>query len=194
MATNIRCQTAIKNRIYANRKAEAPAIVGTELRSELRSVQKRIARLRKAALVLIKADKVMARHRVQLNSILGVADASAIRFVAELDVLPDGLTKGQWVASAGLDPVPYESGTSVKAKRRISKKGNKHLRTALNIPALVAAQHCPEVKAYYEKLQARGLCKMSALCAVMRKLLQAIWGMYRSNTLWNPKLFYQDAP
>ncbi len=187
-------KTAIKNRIYANRKAESPAIVGTELRAELRSVEARIARLRKAAVVLIKADQQMARHYKQLNSIKGVAMASAIRLVAELEVLPDDLDKGQWVAAGGLDPLPYESGTSVKGKRRISKKGNKHLRTALNIPALVAAQHCPEVKAYYEMLQARGLCKMSALCAVMRKLLQAIWGMYRSNTLWNPKLFYQDAP
>ncbi len=190
----VKLQTAIKNRIHANKKDEAPAIVGTELRAELRIVQARIIRLRKAALVLIKADKVMARHRVQLNSIVGVADASAIRFIAELGVLPEHLTKRQWVAAAGLDLVVKESGTSVKGKRRISKKGNKHLRTALNIPALVAAQHCPEVKASYEMLQARGLCKMSALCAVMRKLLQAIWGMYRSNTLWNPKLFCQAAP
>lgn len=189
----IKRQTAIKNRIYANRKAEAPAIVGTELRAELRSVEKRIARLRKAAVVLIKADQEMAWHYKQLNSITGIAMASAIRLVAELGVLPDGLKKGQWVAAGGLDLVVKESGTSLKGKRRISKKGNKHLRSALNIPALVATRYCPEVKAYYEKLQARGLCKMSALCAVMRKLLQAIWGMYNSGTLWNPKLFCQDT-
>lgn len=189
----VKRQTAIKNRIHANKKAEAPAIVGPELRAELRSVQARIIRLRKAALVLIKADNVMARHRVQLNSIVGVADASAIRFIAELGVLPKHLTKRQWVAAAGLDLVVRESGTSLKGKRRISKKGNKHLRSALNIPAVVAARYCPEVKAYYEKLQARGLVKVSALCAVMRKLLQAIWGMFRSDTLFNPKLFCQDT-
>jgi len=187
-------QTAIKNRIYANKKAEAPAIVGTELRADLRYVQAKIARLRKAALVLVKADQEMAWHYKQLNSITGVAMASGIRLVAELCVLPDGLAKGQWVATAGLDLVVKESGTSLKGKRRISKQGNKYLRRALNIPALVATRYCPEVKAYYEKLQARGCCKMSALCAVMRKLLQAIWGMFRSKTLWNPTLFCQVTP
>ena len=187
-------QTAIKNRIYANKKAEAPRIVGMELKAELRSVQARITRLRKAAVLTIKADQQMAWHYKQLDSITGVAMASAIRLVAELGVLPDGLTKGQWVAAGGLDLVVKESGTSLKGKRRISKKGNKYLRSALNIPALVATRYCPEVKAYYEKLQARGLCKMSALCAVMRKLLQAIWGMFRSNTLWNPTLFCQHTP
>lgn len=192
--TYVKHQTAIKNRIHANKKAESPAIVASELKADLRNVKAKIIRLRKAANVMIKTDREMTRCYRLLVSIKGVADASAIRLTAELGVLPDHLTKAQWVAAAGLDPTPFESGTSVKGRRRISKKGNKYLRTALNCPALVATQRCPEVTAFYEKLQARGCAKMAALCAVMRKLLQAIWGMFNSNTPWNPKLFCQNTP
>ncbi len=106
-------------------------------------------------------------------------------------MLPEGLTKRQWVAAAGLDPQPRESGKSIHPPRRISKRGNAHLRAALNIPALVATQHCPAVKAYYLKLQQRGTAKMAAICAVMRKLLQAIWGMFHYDQPFNPSLFCQ---
>ena len=73
----VKRQTAIKNRIYANKKAESPAIVASELKADLRNVKAKVIRLRKAANVMIKADKEMTRCYRLLISIKGVADASA---------------------------------------------------------------------------------------------------------------------
>ena len=81
----------------------------------------------------------------------GIALASALRLLAEVLVLSDELAPEQWVAQAGLDPRPRESGTSVHRPRFISKAGNKDLRAALYMPALVAIQHQPNVKAFYDK-------------------------------------------
>ena len=110
---------------------------------------------------------------------VGIAEASAMRLLGELLVLPDDLAAPQWVAHAGLDPRPYDSGTSVHRPRRIRKVGNRHLRAALYMPALVAIQHEPNVKAFYDKLLAAGKKPMQAVVAVMRKLLHAIWGMLK---------------
>jgi transposase len=96
----------------------------------------------------------------------------------------------RWVAYAGLDPREYSSGTSVQKKVRISKAGNKHLRRALYMPALVAVQHQPQVRAYYEHLQARGKTKMQALVATMRKLLHAIYGMFKHHRLFDGRKVY----
>jgi len=71
------------------------------------------------------------------------------------------------------------SGTSVHKKVRISKHGNAHLRRALYMPALVAIRHQPNLRAFYQHLRDRGKPKMVALIAVMRKLLHAIYGMFK---------------
>jgi transposase len=52
------------------------------------------------------------------------------------------------VGHAGLDPRPYDSGTSVHRPRRISKVGNRHSRAALYMAALVAIRRDPNVKAF----------------------------------------------
>ena len=75
-------------------------------------------------------------------------------------------------------------------KVRISKAGNKHLRRALYMPALVAVQHQPQVRAFYEHLLARGKTKMQALVATMRKLLHAIYGMFKHNQLFDGQKVY----
>ena len=55
----------------------------------------------------------------------------------------------QWVAFAGLDPRQYESGSCVAKKSRINKAGNKYIRQALYMPALVASSDEPHIKGYY---------------------------------------------
>ncbi|MEY3011467.1 MAG: hypothetical protein RIT45_202 [Pseudomonadota bacterium] len=60
---------------------------------------------------------------------------------------------------------------------------------ALFMPALVALQRSPQVKAYFERLVARGKPKMKAVVAVMRKLLHAIWGMIRYQSVWDGERF-----
>ena len=90
-----------------------------------------------------------------------------------------------------LDPRPGKSGSSVRSPRRISKQGNARIRAALYMPALVAKQHDPNVKAYYEKLLAAGKPKMQAIVAVMRKLLHALWGMLHHRQEWDGQKFYR---
>lgn len=62
---------------------------------------------------------------------------------------------------------------------------NRHLRRALSMPALVAVQHDLYLRAFYEHLLARGKLKMQALVAVMRKLLHAIFGMFKHHQVYD---------
>lgn len=59
---------------------------------------------------------------------------------------------------------------------------------------MVASQHEPRVKAYYQKLIARGKKPMQALVAVIRKLLHAIHGMFRHNADFDgARLFAENS-
>ena len=126
----------------------------------------------------------------RITSIKGIADAAGIQLLAELGTLPKDMTTRQWVAHAGLDPRHYQSGTSVHKPARISKTGNAHLRRALFLPAMVASRWEPNVKAFYEKLLAKGKTKMQALVAVMRKLLHAIHGMLEHDQDFDGEKFF----
>ncbi|HEX8312309.1 MAG TPA: transposase, partial [Chthoniobacteraceae bacterium] len=76
------------------------------------------------------------------------------------------------------------------APRHISRTGNRHLRLALFMPALVAIQRSPQIRAAYEALLARGKKKKVAIVAIMRRLLHAIWGMLHHHQDFNPQLFH----
>ncbi len=186
-----RRRTALKCQQHAAIKGLAPKALLRDLKQELGNQLQRLRQLRSEMKKLVNSDAEL-KHRFQLLlSVKGVGEVTGLRLLGELSMLPDGLGKRQWVNSAALCPKPHESGKSMHKPRRLNKRGNAHLRQALFMPALVATRFCPEVKLYYEKLQLRTPAKLAALCAVMRKLLQAIWGMFNSDTPFNPSLFCQ---
>ena len=139
----------------------------------------------------MKQHESLAEDLYLLDSVPGVAELSAMKLLAELGLLTKGLSPTQWVAQAGLDPRPQESGTSLRSPRRISKQGNANLREALFMPALAAIRTDPNVNAFYNALLARGKKKMQAIVAVMRKLLHAIWGILKHRQEWNGSKFYR---
>ncbi len=81
------------------------------------------------------------------------------------------------VAYAGLAPLPYESGTSVRGRTRIGHSGNKRLRTTLYLATLNAARFNPVIRDFYQRLRAAGKPTKVARCAAARKLLQIAWAV-----------------
>ena len=183
-----------KNRLHADDSVEAtPLAIRESIERHLEALNSEIDSLTASAIEIVSADAKLAPRFAHLVSVKGIAQASAVTWLAELSVLPDDLDPRQWVAHAGLDPRHSESGTSVKASVRISKVGNRHLRAALFLPAMVASQHEPRVRAYYEKLIARGKKPMQALVAVMRKLLHPIHGRFEHDADFDGTKFFAET-
>jgi transposase len=184
--------TREKNRRHAAGFAGASAdAIAHDIEVNIRHLERRIERMHESGLQLVRGVPALTAKLAHLVSAKGIGEASAMRILAEVLVLPDDLAAPQWVAHAGLDPRPYESGTSVHRPRRISKVGNRHLRAALYMPALVAIQHEPNVKAFYDKLVAGGKKPLQAVVAVMRKLLHAIWGMLKHDEDFDGNKFFR---
>lgn len=180
------------NRLHADDHRQALGRqISQDIQLHLRHLQRRIDHLEAQALQVVQNHPTLQQTFTRLTSVKGIATTSALQLMAELLVLPDDLQPEQWVAQAGLDPRPRESGTSVHKPRFISKAGNKYLRAALYMPALVATQYQPNVKAFYQKLVGAGKKKMQALVAVMRKLLRCLWGMLKHQEDFDGNKFYQ---
>jgi transposase len=172
-----------QNRAHAAAaSAGTPAVIHNDITVNVRHLERRIAEVERHAQALIAETPELQRASAHLVSVRGIAAASALQLLAELLVLPADMTARQWVAHSGLDVRQVTSGTSVHKTPRISKQGNAHVRRALYMPALVATQHEPHVRAFYDQLLARGKTTLQALVAVMRKLLHAIYGMLKTDT------------
>ena len=189
----IAARSAEKNRLHAAQRGGDPRCVRLSIERQIAQLGREIATLQQAALDLVRGDQLLAQCFAELLTTKGIATRSALALLGELSVLPAGMGKAQWVAMAGLDPKPQESGKSLCAPRHISRQGNVQLRRALYMPALVMAQRSGPGCAYYQDLLARGKRPLQALVALMRKLLLAIWGMFESHTPFDPARFYHRS-
>jgi len=176
----------------AKRMGAVGRFVANDTAVNMRHIERRIETVEQECLSLIGDIPELDNKMNLIKTIPGIADKTGSRILAELCSLPPEMKAKQWVAYAGLDPRPYESGTTAKP-RRITKDGNKYLRNALYFPALVAYRNDPNINAFYTKLIARGKKPIQAIVAIMRKLLLTIWGMFKSNTPWDPNKFYKIA-
>ena len=173
-------QTQEKNRHHSLLVSRAlPRLVIRELERHLRYLQLRITHLRRQALRLIARHCELNRRFHLMLTTPGLGETSTLQILGELAVLPDSLDARQWVAFSGLDPKQFTSGSSVEKKPRISRGGSRHLRRALYMPALVAIRREPFLRAFYQRLVSRGKAPLQAVMAVMRKLLHAIFAMFR---------------
>ena len=151
-------------------------------------------KLRREARTQIDSEDRLREQFLLLTSVPGIAEISALQILGELVLLAPEMKVRQWVARSGLDPVHQDSGTSVHKPAHISRAGSRHLRRALYMPALAAVRYDPHLKAFYEALLARHKSKLQALMAVARKLLHAIYGIFKSCTPYDGnKLFPQQG-
>ncbi|MDP7490708.1 MAG: IS110 family transposase [Arenicellales bacterium] len=182
------------NRLHASeQRPSVSQAISTDIEVNIRHLQRRVERLEADGMALIRSVPELEQKFKRLISIKGVAQVSAMRILAEIETLPKDMKPNQWVAHAGLDPRPYESGATIHKPRRITKAGNKYLRAALYMPALVAIQRQPNVKAFYEKLIGKGKKPIQAVVAVMRKLLHSIWGILAHDQDFDGEKFYKMA-
>ena len=91
----------------------------------------------------------------------------------------DFQTANQFIAFAGLAPKTKQSGTSVKGKGSLAKQGNRKLRAALFMPAMVAYRlRCfPD---FIARLESRNKPKKVIIVALMRKLAVIAYHLHKN--------------
>jgi transposase len=122
-----------------------------------------------------------------LDSIPGIAETTAALLLSEITDIKQYTSARQVAAYAGLVPRERQSGSSVRGRTRLSKIGNARLRRALYFPAITALRCSPFFQSWAKGLQERGKCKMSVICAVMRKLIHLAYGVLKNSQPFDPE-------
>jgi transposase len=110
-----------------------------------------------------------------LTTIDGIGPLTAARLIAEVGDPAQFHSAGALAAYVGIVPALRQSGKRVSTHAGLTPIGHAALRAKLWMPVLTAVRKNPWLRAYYERLRARGKLPKVALVAAMRKLLVAVY-------------------
>ena len=171
-----------------NRLETAREVVGDSLREHLDWLDGELRRIEQAIAQQIDDDPDLRGKRELLDSIPGLGERTIATLLAYLGQMRRFERAGAFVAFAGLSPRLYESGSSVRAKPRMSKIGHAFLRRALYMPAMVTLWRTAWGRAFRDRLAANGKPPKLIIGAMMRKLAQVAFGVLKSGKSFDPAL------
>jgi transposase len=162
--------------------------VSSSLRRIIATLSVEKGRLEKLITGQIRSHQQLSRDHQLLCTIKGIGSLTAAILLAEM-LRPGQVERArQAAAHAGLVPRRELSGTSVRRNRGLGKEGNRYLRKALYMPALVAIKYNAPLRHFASRLRTAGKPKMSIVCAVMRKLIHIAFGVLKHQKPFNPSL------
>lgn len=120
-----------------------------------------------------------------LQSFKGIALESAVGIIIQIEEINRFPSAKDLASYFGLHPVFKQSGDG-SSKSRMSKKGRKEMRTILYNVARSAITCNEYIAEIYNKYISRGKARMSAIGAIMHKILRIIYGMLKRKERYNP--------
>jgi transposase len=178
--------------LLETKQQQVNRLEGTNAKSVVKSLRKLVAHLdaeiqgtEQQIAEHIDRHPDLKQQSQLLTSIPGIGPRTAAKLLAEIEGLKKFESARHVAAYAGLTPMNKRSGT-LRVKTRLSKMGNARVRKALFLPAIVARQHNPIVRAFCQRLAERGKTKMQIVGAAMRKLIHIAYGVLKSDKMFDP--------
>lgn len=163
-----------------NRFGTAAPVIQPSIKAVLATIKVEIKAVERMIRDHIDRHPDLKDQSILLDSIPGIGVATIARllaFVGDVHRFNDAKALAAFV---GLNPTVHQSGSSVRGKPHLSKKGNTTIRKALYMPAIVARRYNPIIKDFADRLKKAGKSNMLIIGAVMRKLLHIIYGVLKS--------------
>ena len=165
----------------SQRAKRAPARLKKSIARLLRALEKELGSVDSDINDSVRGSPVWREKEDLLQSVPGIGRAISRTLIAEMPEL-GRLDRKQIAALAGLAPFTRQSGQW--RGRSFIGGGRVAVRCALFMGAMVAKQHNPILKAFFDRLVAAGKPKMVALIAVARKLLTILNAILRDQKPW----------
>jgi transposase len=174
-------RTMLKNQMHAEQAEADPSQASIErMKLRIKVINTQIAEIKGETTTIINSDAAIRQSVKLITSIPGIGPLTAAIIIAETRGFELIRSKKQLTSYAGLDVKEKESGTSVKGKPRISKRGNRYLRKAMYMPAMAAIRHSERYKAIFIRIVSRNGIKMKGCVAVQRKLLEMAFTIHKN--------------
>lgn len=127
------------------------------------------------------SDEEHEKLMEKLTSVVGIGPKTARALLSATGGLDHFEHDRQLAKFIGIVPLSHDSGSSVRFRGPITKKGNAELRACLYMAARSARRFNLACKELYERLRSRGKCHRQAMVAVMHKLVRQIFAVIKND-------------
>lgn len=146
-----------------------------ELKAHIKTAESKLSELTKS------------EEKDRLKTIPAISETTA-RVLVHFLTMFDFKTANKFTAFAGLSPQQRKSGTSVNKKEKLSRYGNRILKTALYMPAVVAYR-MGVFKKMTDRLEKKGKSGKVVIVAIMRKLAVLAFNLYKKGQVYDIRKF-----
>ncbi len=187
----IRALTARKRQLISIRTAEKnrtehirDEIIEKSIRTLISATEEQICEIENQIRILITSSSDLKQKAEIIQSFKGIGESTAAGLISGLPEIGT-MNRRQIASLTGTAPVNRDSGQF--RGKRMTGGGRCEIRTLLYMPTLVAIQHNPDIRNFYNHLINKGKNKMVAVVACMRKILVILNSMVKNNQPWEPK-------
>jgi transposase len=171
-------------RLISQSEHAAPGLVQKTHARILKSLASEIAKLEAAICAKVKSTPDFTERAEIIESVPGFAETSSANIIAGIPELGQVSDK---IAAALIGVAPYDDDSGKRRGDRHIKGGRRWVRNAIYMPCVGAATlNNPVLKAYYQRLLAKGKEPKVALIACMRKLIVILNTMIAQRQKWDP--------
>jgi transposase len=177
----------LKTRLQSQNEHAVPGPVQKAHARILKSLAAEIAKLEAAISAKIDATPDFAERAEIIESVPGFAKTTSANLVAGM---PEFGQVSDEIAAALIGVAPYDDDSGKRRGERHIKGGRRWIRNAIYMPCLGAAtQNNPVLKAFYQRLIAKGKEPKVALIACMRKLIVILNTLIARRQKWDPSRY-----
>ncbi|MVO11136.1 transposase [Flavobacterium sp. TP390] len=131
----------------------------------------------------IISNQIQLKNQFELvKSVPGIGDKTAIYLL----IITKGFTAfdnaRKFACYAGTAPFEHTSGSSIKGRTKVNHMADKKMKAILQMCALVAVKHDPQLKQYYNKKKEEGKNAMLVLNNVKCKILSRVFAVINRQT------------
>jgi transposase len=176
-------QTELQNR----GEHSVPEVVKRMQARLLKKIAVELATIEVAIAALVKATPRFVELAELIESVPGLAGTTSAGLIARMPELGQASDKA---VAALVGAAPYDDDSGKRRGERHIKGGRRRIRNLLYMACLGAAtRHNPVLKAFYQRLLAKGKKKKVALVACMRKLIVILNTMIARREKWDPSRY-----
>jgi transposase len=177
----------LRTRLQSQDAHAAPGQVRKAHARVLKSLAAEIEKLEAAIATKVKATADFAERAAIIESVPGFAETTSANLLAGMPELGHVSDK---IAAALIGLAPYDDDSGQRRGERHIRGGRRWIRNAIYMPCLGAAtQNNPVIKAFYDRLIAKGKPPKVALVACMRKLIIILNTLIARQQKWDPSRY-----
>lgn len=151
------------------------------IRKSIAAIDSDLKKMETKIIDCLKEDASLHHLFTLITSVVGIGFVTAINLIIHTQGFNIMCDSRKLACYCGVAPFPYQSGTSIKGKTKVSHMANKKLKTNLHLAALTAIKFDPELKAYYDRKVLNGKPKMTVINAVRFKLLARVVSVVKND-------------